>query len=364
MSLNFGEKQTSGSQTQNTITNPWAPAIPALTGIIQQAQAHYQPNATPTQGIAFGKLESNAWNGDPNTGATRQLSTDLLNSGSWDPVATGAYDTLKSQLSPIANMNVDPTQSPGMANVLDTIRNDISNQVNQQFAGAGRDLSGMNQQTLARGIAQGEAEPLLNQYNANVAAKSAAANALAQGGLQTATTGQGLDQARAALRQAGVDVGQEALAAKNYGPNALLQIEQQKAALPFSNMGMLASLIYPAAGLGGTSFGHGNYDQSTTSFGGGLSYNMLSDERAKKDKEPIGTMLDGTPIYRYKYKDDPSGETKIGPMAQDIEKTTPEAVADVGPGGMKMVNLELATSKAAEIAKEKLAKFKAKGGRK
>ena len=37
------------------------------------------------------------------------------------------------------------------------------------FAGAGRDLSGLNTQTLARGLSQGEGQLVANQYNANVA---------------------------------------------------------------------------------------------------------------------------------------------------------------------------------------------------
>jgi hypothetical protein len=66
-------------------------------------------------------------------------------------------------------------------------------------------------------------------------------------------------------------------------------------------------------------------------------------------------MADGTPIYRYKYKDDPNGEVHMGPMAQDIEKHTPEAVYDnASPDGMKMVDMDAATQKAADIMRRKL----------
>ncbi len=40
---------------------------------------------------------------------------------------------------------------PGFGDAMKTLNSDISNQVNGQFAAAGRDLSGMNTQTLARG---------------------------------------------------------------------------------------------------------------------------------------------------------------------------------------------------------------------
>ncbi len=264
MSLNFGSK--SSETQQNSQTNPWAPTQPALMDFLGKIRS-VNTNVTPTQNAAFSQLEQNASQGDPNAGATRRLSTDLLNSQSWAPMATQAYGNLQGQLGDIANMNVDPTQTPGIQGLLATIRNDISNQVNGQFAAAGRDLSGMNEQTLARGIAQGEAAPLLAQYNQNVAAKSAAANALQQAGLNTATTGQGLDAAQAGLRQAGVSVGDAALAQSNYAPNSLLTLEQQKQALPFANLGMLASLLYPMAGLGGQSSGTSNTTSDSFGFG-------------------------------------------------------------------------------------------------
>ncbi len=267
MSLNFGSK--SSETQQNSQTNPWAPAIPSLMGIINQANgvSGGNPAPTATQSGAFNQLESNAAQGDPNAGAIRDLSTGLLNSQSWAPMATDAYKSLQDSLGGIANMNVDPTQNPEIAKMLETVRNDISNQVNGQFAAAGRDLFGMNQQTLARGISQGEAPILLNQYNTNVAQKQAAAQALQQAGANTAQTGAGLDQAQAALKAMGIDVGHQALAAQNYAPNQLLQLEQQKRALPFANLGMLASLIYPAAGLGGTSSGTSNTTSNSFGFG-------------------------------------------------------------------------------------------------
>ncbi len=82
-----------------------------------------------------------------------------------------------------------------MQDVLKTIQNDVSNQVNGQFAGAGRSLSGLNTQTLARGLAQGEAVPLLNQYNQDIANQmgiQGAASGNIQTGLQDASQALGL----------------------------------------------------------------------------------------------------------------------------------------------------------------------------
>ena len=60
----------------------------------------------------------------------------------------------------------------------------------------------------------------------------------------------------------------------------------------------------------------------------------LSDRREKDDIDRIGTVFaadDGgdrkkLPIYEYSYKDDPEDRRHTGPMAQDVEKITPDAV--------------------------------------
>jgi hypothetical protein len=62
----------------------------------------------------------------------------------------------------------------------------------------------------------------------------------------------------------------------------------------------------------------------------------MSDRREKDDIDKIGTVFaantDGArkklPIYQYSYKDDPDSVRHIGPMAQDVEKITPEAVEE------------------------------------
>jgi hypothetical protein len=65
----------------------------------------------------------------------------------------------------------------------------------------------------------------------------------------------------------------------------------------------------------------------------------LSDKRAKKDIKKVGKLDDGTKIYAYRYKDkfDGSGMMQLGVMAQDAERTHPEAVAE-RPDGYKAVN--------------------------
>ena len=75
---------------------------------------------------------------------------------------------------------------------------------------------------------------------------------------------------------------------------------------------------------------------------------MLSDRRAKKDIEPVGTLYDGTPIYRFRYIDGPKA-MHIGVMAQDILSEMPEAVF-VSGDGLMMVDYERATERAKNSA--------------
>lgn len=65
----------------------------------------------------------------------------------------------------------------------------------------------------------------------------------------------------------------------------------------------------------------------------------LSDRRTKENIVQIGTMFDGTPLYRYNYKF--SDQVLIGPMADEVEAKYPEAVKHVA--GLAFVNLMLAT---------------------
>lgn len=76
---------------------------------------------------------------------------------------------------------------------------------------------------------------------------------------------------------------------------------------------------------------------------GAAGIKAYSDRRAKMDIDQIGTMFDGTPIYRYRYIHAPQA-WQIGVMAQDIEAFAPDAVDDLN--GAKVVDLRLATERA------------------
>ncbi len=76
----------------------------------------------------------------------------------------------------------------------------------------------------------------------------------------------------------------------------------------------------------------------------GTVASMFSDKNVKDNIAPIGETYDGQPIYRYNYKGDPT--TQIGLIAQDVERSHPNAVGEVG--GIKTVNYDHATRDAAK----------------
>jgi Chaperone of endosialidase len=83
--------------------------------------------------------------------------------------------------------------------------------------------------------------------------------------------------------------------------------------------------------------------------GGTLLAGVLSDFRLKDDIEPVGELYDGTNVYRYRYKWDDPGMTRIGVMAQEVERKRPDAIGE--SGGFKTVDYGKATDYAAGLAR-------------
>lgn len=251
------------SQTQNAASagqtssqvNPYEPAAPALSSLLGNALGQF--NAQGGGGL-YGPEQQNYQtainnvNQLPNFGpAASQTAANFLQTGG-DP--TGLLRGEAANLNPIARENVDPTQTPGMQNVLKTIQADTENAVNGQFAGAGRSLSGLNTQTLARGLSQGEAVPLLNQYNANVQNMMGANQQLGNvQGQAVGNIGQAFNLANAAPGLATI------------GPMTAESLAQQERLQPYQYISAFENLINPVAGLGGTTAGQSN--QSTQGAG-------------------------------------------------------------------------------------------------
>lgn len=336
----MGGKSSSDQQTQQQgQTEPWGPTKPVLQGILSGVQSqlgNYQPTGQEQQ--ALSQLSQNV-QGVPNFAPQASDITGQFLTGDPSGLLRPGLESLNTALNPIATGDLDPTKTPGIQNLLATIKNDVTNSVNGMFAGAGRDLSGLNQQALGRGLSQGLAAPLLNQYNQNVQNRIAAAGGMydASGNTANALGGNQTQGFNLATSLPG-------LAAA--GPMGVLAASQAARALPLENLGMLANLTVPIAGLGqqssGSSYTHGTQTASPmqTALGWtGVFKNLFSDRRLKTDIQQVGELFDGTPVYRYRYVGDIA--MRIGLMADEV---IPEAVGEAF--GYKTVDYELATNRA------------------
>lgn len=109
----------------------------------------------------------------------------------------------------------------------------------------------------------------------------------------------------------------------------------------------------PQSGIGDVNYSGLVTDQykaqrdNANAFNGGL-FNLgssllggwaMSDKRLKKEIRKVGKIDGGPNIYKFRYNDDTPGFTRLGMMAQDVEKHYPEAVAETA-SGYKAVNYD------------------------
>lgn len=88
-------------------------------------------------------------------------------------------------------------------------------------------------------------------------------------------------------------------------------------------------------------FNSGLFGLGSTALGGW----MMSDRRLKEDVKKVGKLDSGLPVYSFRYKDGAGGGLmQLGLMAQDVEKTMPEAVAETD-SGYKAVNYSTVAEK-------------------
>lgn len=246
------------SQTQTSKTAPWEPAQPFLNGILGQLQSNLgNAGVTANENNALNTIVSNAQNATQFAPQIQSFANELLQGGgALDQAGNVNQNFLDYQrrLAPTA----DGTQigaNSGLKPYLDTILSDVTDSVNGQFAAAGRDFSGMNQQALSRGYAQGAAPVIAAQYNTDVANQRGAADALYGAGNTNAGILSGLQQQSLANKGAGVSATGQLLDAQNVGANAILAAEAQRRGIPVQAMGLLAQIGVPIAGLGQQSTG-------------------------------------------------------------------------------------------------------------
>jgi hypothetical protein len=255
----MGGTSTQQQQQQST-TNPWAPAQPVLQGILGQLQGNLNNTGlTGAETGAINTLEQNAGTANQYAPAIQGYAKDLLGGGgalNQQGNINQNYQDYQKATQPLAsNTNYNPYDTPGFKDALSTTISDITNSTNGQFAAAGRDFSGANSQALGRGIMQGVAPTIAQQYNQNIQNQQGAAGNLYNAGNMNAGLLSGLQQQYLQNQGQGVGAAGAANDANNAGANATLAAEAARRGIPVQALGLLAQIGIPIAGLGGQSTG-------------------------------------------------------------------------------------------------------------
>jgi hypothetical protein len=206
------------------------------------------------------------------------------------------------------------------------------------------DLQNLGQATAAQGW---------NQYVNNLQPFLGAGNAAASG-IAGVDTGLG-----SSLNQSFTNQGNAAFGAATGQANAQANADLANNAASANIWNMLMGGAKLGVSGAGSASGGGGGSGGTiggnllSSAGTGISnlgsslFSLFSDERLKEDIEPVGELYDGSNVYRYRYKGDPT--PRIGLMAQEVEQRTPGAVVEIA--GYKAVNYGKATQYASELGK-------------
>jgi hypothetical protein len=247
-------------QTQNSTTAPWQDAQPMLQGILSQLTSNLgNTNLTGAETGAIDTLKANAGTASQFAPQITDFAKNLLSGGGATDQAGNVnanYQRYEAQTNPLAsNTNYNPYDTPGFKDALSTTIADITNSTNGQFAAAGRDFSGMNSQTLGRGIMQGVAPTIAAQYHQNVNNQQGAAGNLYQAGNTNAGILAGLNQQKLSNQGQGVTAAGAANEAQNAGANATLEAEAKRRGIPVQALGLLAQIGIPIGAMGSQSSG-------------------------------------------------------------------------------------------------------------
>jgi hypothetical protein len=241
----MGQSSGSQTQTQSSQSSPWAPTQPLLKDIVGSLGG-VNTSLTPQQNNAISQIQANSQimpNFGPSVAGT--VSNLLGNIPNLNNDMTAALKNFQGTMAPFTNPQyLNPSSNPQEKNLIDTITQDVSNQIGGNFAAAGRAFSPDMAQAEARGLSQGLAAPLFNQYNQNVATQTGAAQNLFNAANLANNT---------FLQNAGWGIGNasnipqltnmaplQSLAASNLGFN-----------LPLTQQGAVENMVLPIAGLGG-----------------------------------------------------------------------------------------------------------------
>ena len=388
------------TQFQSQTRDPWNPAIPALNTALGGAMDAYRntyngpqvagmdPNVTSGQD----QILANSRNGLVSGNATDALQSlrGILGNGGFNPFMNQGADSLRSGMSGLdsVSQNLNPYASgqylkqggnPYLDSTIGSAMKDAAQGVNAQFSSAGRYGSGANADALASRLGTIATNARMQDYNQQQQNQLQANSMLQQLAGLRGTLGQGLagigqqgvnnlQGAGGALSSLGTAENTDAANQMGVGSQRMDYAQRLIDAAnqaPWAKVGNLAQIASGIGGLGGTSTGFSQGQQSMSGgglgsiLGGGLAglgglgnlfgglgkfmgaggfAALFSDERLKENIKRVGKTNDGQNVYQYNYKDDPLKRTTLGLMAQEVEKRKPEAVTRDPFSGFKMVD--------------------------
>jgi hypothetical protein len=257
----MGSSNSSTQTTQQQTTAPGSMTAPTVQGLISQLNPLIANSGlTSAQSGAINQLTQNAEAGNSFAPGVTAATNNLLAGGgatSENPALASNLTGLQSELSPYTSPNYSTVDSPDVQRALQATNAGISNQVNSEFAAAGRSGSGANAGNLAYNEENADAPIILNQANQDTATKLAADQGLYSAGNTTAGQIAANNQTGVTNQEAGISAEPAALTAQNWGPTATIAAQELGQEIPATNLGLLANIGIPIAGLNMTSTGSG-----------------------------------------------------------------------------------------------------------
>jgi hypothetical protein len=257
--------QSSSNTSSQSTTAPTGAGASTLQSILSQLNPLVSSSGvTPTQSSAITQLTNNGMAGDPYATAIGNSASTLLNGGgatSQNPALESNLSTLQTDLGAEATPGYSTVNSQPVQQALQAANAGIQNTVNSEFAAAGRSGSGANAGNLAYNEELADAPILLNQANTDTATQMGAANDLYGAGNTTSAAITGNNQTALGNQVTGATQANNAIAAQNEGPTAAIEAQELGQQIPAQNLGLLAQIGIPIAGLSTST----NGTSSTTS---------------------------------------------------------------------------------------------------
>lgn len=340
-----------GSNTTTTQTGPNPIAAQDYYALLNQAQGVAATPYTPYTGQLTAPVNQQQQTG---IGTVNQYATGA------EPYLQTAAGYAENAAQPLTGAQIQQYESPYTQQVVGATQAEFNNQnaqTNQGILGnaAAQGALGGDRVGVAQGIAAGQEQlaqaPVIagleNQgYAQAVQTAEQQQQNQAAGAYNLSNVGNAIENA--GLTGANAQVGAGTLEQQTQQAQDLAAYQQfeQMLQYPFATTGWEAGLETGVGSqLGGTSSTTGpapNQLAQLLGAGIGAGAAVLSDKRSKENIRRIGRLNDGQTIYRFNYKGDKA--TRIGLMAQDVEKINPDAVHEVN--GMKAVDYDEATKDA------------------